>query len=93
MLDHGPVADPGGGAGGPDPPFVPRCRLFNIGPKIGPPSAPPFFDCRPNLDPPPPFKNPGSAPVAVHSLDCCLPENEGDVRPRQYTVWTAVCAR
>ena len=32
------------------PPFVPRCRLFNIGPKIGPPSGPPFFACRPNLD-------------------------------------------
>ena len=31
----------GGGAGGPDPPFGPRCRLFNIGPKVGPP--PPFL--------------------------------------------------
>ena len=33
------VADPGGGGGpgGPDPPFGPRCRLFNIGPKLGPP--------------------------------------------------------
>ena len=29
--------------------------------------------------------------MAVHSLDCCLPETEGDVRPWQYTVWTAVC--
>ena len=39
-----PVADPGGGGpGGQDPPFVPRCRLFNIGPKIEPPSAPPPF--------------------------------------------------
>ena len=38
-----PWADPGGGAGGLDPPFVPRCRLFNIGPKIGPPSGPPFL--------------------------------------------------
>ena len=28
----------GGGPGGPDPPpFGPRCRLFNIGPKVGPP--------------------------------------------------------
>ena len=31
--------------------------------------------------------------MAVHSLDCCLPENEGDARPWQYTVWTAVCLR
>ena len=31
--------------------------------------------------------------MAVHSLDSCLPENEGDVRPWQYTVWTAVCLR
>ena len=29
--------------------------------------------------------------MAVHSLDCCLSETEGDVR--QYTVWTAVCLR
>ena len=45
-----PVADPGGGGGpgGPDPPpFGPRCRLFNIGPKVGPP----FFACRPKMDP------------------------------------------
>ena len=39
------VADPGGGGGsrgsGP-PPFGPRCRLFNIGPKVGPP---PFCEC------------------------------------------------
>ena len=33
----------GGGPGGLDPPFVPRYRLFNIGPKIGPPSGPPFL--------------------------------------------------
>ena len=25
------------GGGGLDPPFGPRCRLFNIGPKVGPP--------------------------------------------------------
>ena len=31
--------------------------------------------------------------MAVHSLDCCLSESEGDVRPWQYTVWTAVCLR
>ena len=37
------MADPGGGGGQDPPPFVPRCRLFNIGPKIGPPSGPPFL--------------------------------------------------
>ena len=48
------MADPGGGIQGVrTPPFVPRCRLFNIGPKIGPPAGPPFFAGRPNLDPPP----------------------------------------
>ena len=72
---HGTVADPGGGGpGGPDPPpFGPQCRLFNIGPKVGPP--PPW-----NVDdvtramskgrgvlvnvltPPPPSGNPVSAP-------------------------------
>ena len=33
------VADPGGGGGGGvrAPLFVLRCRLFNIGPKVGPP--------------------------------------------------------
>ena len=50
-----------GGPGGPAPPFGPRCRLFNMGPKIVPPPGPPFFACRPKMDPP--FKNPGSAPV------------------------------
>ena len=32
------VADPGGGGvqGVRTPPFGPRCRLFNIGPKVGP---------------------------------------------------------
>ena len=29
----------------------------------------------------------------LHSLDCCLSETEGDTRPWQYTVWTAVCLR
>ena len=68
MFDHGhgmtdAVADPGG-AGGPPPPFGPRCRLVNVGPKVGPPLGPPppFFACRPKMDPPP-FKNPGSAPA------------------------------
>ena len=51
--------------GGRTPPFGPRCRLFNIGPKVGPPLGPPppFFACRPKMDPP--FKNPGSAPVSI----------------------------
>ena len=45
------MADPGGGGsrGSGPPPFGPRCRLFNIGPKVGPP--PPFFACRPKMDP------------------------------------------
>ena len=44
------MADPGGGGGQGvrTPPFGPRCRLFNIGPKVGPP---PFFACRPKMDP------------------------------------------
>ena len=40
-----PVADPGGGGGVRTPPFGPWCRLFNIGPKVGPP----FFACRPKM--------------------------------------------
>ena len=52
------------GPGGPDPPppWGARYSLFNIGPKVRPPpEPPPFFACRPKLDPPPPFQN--SAPV------------------------------
>ena len=43
VKQGGAVADPGGGggSGGPDPPFGPRCKLFNIGPKVGPPLGPP----------------------------------------------------
>ena len=39
------MADPGGGVQGvrTPPPFGPRCRLFNIGPKVGPPLGPPPF--------------------------------------------------
>ena len=34
------------GGGGVPPPFGPRCRLFNIGPKVGPPlGPPPLFAC------------------------------------------------
>ena len=36
-----------GGPGGPRSLFGPRCRLFNIGSKVGPPHALPFFSCRP----------------------------------------------
>ena len=48
---HPAVADPGGGGvqGVRSPPFGPRCRLFNIGPKVGPPLGPPpllFVDLR-----------------------------------------------
>ena len=39
-ANHGRIR---GGSRGSPPPFVPRCRLFNIGPKIGPPSGPPFL--------------------------------------------------
>ena len=31
----------GGGGGVRPPPFGPRCRFFNIGPKVGPPLGPP----------------------------------------------------
>ena len=41
-----------GGRGPGPPPFVPRCRLLTLGPKLDP-RLPPFFACRPNLDPPP----------------------------------------
>ena len=33
----------GGVQGVRTPPFGPRCRLFNIGPKVGPPLGPPPF--------------------------------------------------
>ena len=49
MVAHGSSGSRGGGGpGGPDPPFGPRCRLFNIGPKVGPPLGPPppFCACR-----------------------------------------------
>ena len=42
----------GGVQGVRTPPFGPRCRLFNIGPKVGPPlGPPPLFSCRPKMDP------------------------------------------
>ena len=52
----------GGGPGGLPPPFL--CHdvgFWTLGPKLDP-RLPPPFACRPNLDPPPPFTNPGSAP-------------------------------
>ena len=44
----------GGVQGVRTPPFVPRCRLFNINwtQNWTPVCPPPFFACRPNLDPP-----------------------------------------
>ena len=42
----------GGGQGVRPPPFGPRCKLFNIGPKVGPPlGPPPPFSCRPKMTP------------------------------------------
>ena len=63
------VGDGGGGGcpGGRTPLFGPRCRLFNIGPKIGPPVDPLFFACRPKMAPPL-FKIPGSAPAYIAHL-------------------------
>ena len=65
LFIYRPWADPGGG-GGPPPPFGPRCRLFNIGTKVGPPPGPPLFllvDLRWTT---PLFKNPGSAPADLY---------------------------
>ena len=47
QLLYSTWADPGGRT---PPPFCPR-GLFNIGPKVGPPPAPPL-PCRPIMDPP-----------------------------------------
>ena len=50
-----------GGRGSAPPPFWgPRYRLFNIGPKVGPPPGPPFLLV--DLRWTPLFKSPGSAP-------------------------------
>ena len=62
----------GGGPGGPDPPpppFGPRCRLFNIGPKVGPPLGPPppFFACRPKSRWTPPFQKSWIRPWYTHA--------------------------
>ena len=65
-----------GWSGGPDPPFCPRCKLFNIGPTVGPPPGPPpshFLACKPKMDPP--FKNPGSIPIVI-----CKPKDAAAVR-------------
>ena len=73
MFDHGhgmtdAVADPGGGGSrGSGPPLLGHdVGFLTLGPKLGPP----FFACRPKMDPPPPFKNPGSAP-ADEVMDEC----------------------
>ena len=54
-LERGrPVADPGGGPGGQDPPLL--CHdvgFLTLGPKLDPRLPPPLFAGRPNLDPPP----------------------------------------
>ena len=62
MILYTSWADPGG-AGGPDPLFCPRCRLFNIGPKVGPPPGPPLFLLVKLRWTHPLFKNLGSTPV------------------------------
>ena len=59
-------ADRGGGGPGP-PPFGPLCRLFNIGPKIGPPPGPSLF-LLVDLRWTPLLKNPGSTPGHVWYL-------------------------
>ena len=54
QFKHCSWSDPGGGVQGvrtPPPPCGPRYSLFNIGPKVGPPSWTPFFACRPKMDP------------------------------------------
>ena len=65
------VADPGegGGPGGLDPPpfLCHDVGFLTLGPKLDPRLAP-FFCFTP---PPPPFKNPGSAPVQVPSQRGC----------------------
>ena len=42
----------GGGSRGSPPLFCPRCGLFNIRPKAGPPPGAPFFACKPKMGPP-----------------------------------------
>ena len=42
--------------------FGPRCRLSNIGPKVGTPDGPPFLLVNLRLTPPP-LQNHGSAPA------------------------------
>ena len=61
-----PWADPGEGVQGiRTPPLLAHYVGF-LGPKVGPPPGPPFFACRPKMDPPL-LKNPGPAPVS-HSF-------------------------
>ena len=53
-----------GGSRGSAPPLLGHdVGFLTLGPKLDPLLDPPlFFACRPKMDPPPPFKNPGSAP-------------------------------
>ena len=66
----------GGGAGGPDPPFGPRYRLFNIGPKVGPllppPARPPFFLLVDLRWTPPPFSKILDPPLISYTGIKCL---------------------
>ena len=46
------VADPGGGGGGADPPLLGHdVGFLTLGPKLDPLLDPPFFACRPKMDP------------------------------------------
>ena len=54
-----------GGQGVRTPLFGPRCRLFKIGPKIGPPPGSPVFSLYTYNGPPPPFKKSWIRPCGV----------------------------
>ena len=55
-MNHGRIQ--GAGSRGPGPPFLAHVvSVLTLGPKLDPLLDPPFFACRPKMDPP------GSAPV------------------------------